>query len=128
MPPPPQASMLAQLVEAMDKVAELCHDFLAEHVARARDNLHTRLAPMLAAAPVLLPLLKVTTGPQMGSVVQAAARALATDAQPVVAALSGWFGWLEDKGLLVATGALKEKAVKDVASAMEDPRPSWNWR
>ena len=112
----------------MDKVAELCQDFPAEHVARARDNLHTRLAPIQAAAPVLLPLLKVTTGPQMGSVVQAAARALATDAQPVVTTLNGWFGWLEDKGLLDATRALQEKALKDVAAAMEDPRIAWNWR
>ena len=126
--PSPPVSKSAQLVEAMDKVAELCQDFPAEHVARARDNLHTRLAPILAAAPVLLPLLKVTTGPQMGSVIQAAARALATDAQPVVTAFGGWFSWLEDKGLLIATRALKEKALKDVASAMEDPRRSWNWR
>ena len=64
----------------------------------------------------------------MGSVIQAATRALTTDAQLVVTAFGGWFSWLEDKGLLIATRALKEKALKDVASAMEDPRRSWNWR
>ena len=64
----------------------------------------------------------------MGSVVHAAVHALATDAQPVVTALNGWFGWLEDKGMLVGTRALKEKALKDVAAAMEDPRRAWNWR
>ena len=60
-----------------------------EHVPRARDDLHSRHAPVAVAGPILLPLRKAATGQQMGSVVQAAARKLAADAQPSVLALSG---------------------------------------
>jgi hypothetical protein len=124
----PAGSVASQLVEAMDRLSEVCVDFPAEHLTRARDNLHSRLAPIQTAAPVLLPLLKATTGHAVASVVQAAARTLAADAGPSVAALQEWFSWLEDKGLLVATRAVREKALRDVAAAMGEPHRQWNWR
>ena len=124
----PAAPVAAQLVEAMDRLSEVCVDFPAESLARARDNLHSRLAPIQTAAPVLLPLLKATTGHAVASVVQAAARTLAADAGPSVKALQEWFAWLEDTGLLVATRAVREKALRDVAAAMGEPHRQWNWR